>query len=192
MLSIWRLITVVDHRAATFPEKDPTWYAPISILLAALEIDIASICASVPIFWPVLERHFGRIFITQEVVVTREDRWPATYTDDRSELTGRLNHSRSASERWSSASPTTRGPRDEPLRGGVCTGALGSHKGRWKCEDHGRLPEQAADGPAEVVETCVTACNDTPIWFGKGAIGATGVTGAIGSSFLFFLSKIQF
>ncbi len=65
-LSIWRLVTIVEHRAATFPDIDPTWYAPISLVLAALEINVASVCASVPVFWPMLEKHFGKIFITHE------------------------------------------------------------------------------------------------------------------------------
>ena len=98
MFSIWRLITVVQHRAATFPDQDPTWFAPVSIVIAALEIDFASMCASVPVFWPVLEKQFGRIFITQEVVVTREARWPTMYGDDRSELTRTIEYSRDASE----------------------------------------------------------------------------------------------
>ena len=88
----------MEHRAATFPDQDPTFFAPISIVIAALEIDFASMCASVPVFWPVLEKQFGKIFITQEVVVTREARWPAMYGDDRSELTRTVEYSRDASE----------------------------------------------------------------------------------------------
>ncbi|KAH8896470.1 hypothetical protein GQ53DRAFT_838575 [Thozetella sp. PMI_491] len=93
--SVWRLVTVIEHKAATYPEVDPTWYAPVSLVLAALELDVASICASVPVFWPVIERHFGKIFITQEVEVTREARWTAHELDDRSELTGQGGQYRS-------------------------------------------------------------------------------------------------
>ncbi len=67
-----------------YPAQDPTWYAPITILLAALEVDMASICASVPIFWPVIEQQFGKIFITQEVKITSEERWQTTFTDNQS------------------------------------------------------------------------------------------------------------
>ncbi|KAH6659913.1 hypothetical protein BKA67DRAFT_641088 [Truncatella angustata] len=81
MLAIWRLATIIDHQAATWPTHDPTWYGPISIILAVLEVDFAAICASTPIFWPVLEERWGSIFITQEIKITREDRY--TDVDDR-------------------------------------------------------------------------------------------------------------
>jgi hypothetical protein len=73
-LSIWRLQTIVQHQAGNWPTHDPTWYGPISLLLAALEVNCASICASVPIFWPMISPYFGAIFITQEVTVEHEYR----------------------------------------------------------------------------------------------------------------------
>ncbi|KAK9423793.1 hypothetical protein SUNI508_03809 [Seiridium unicorne] len=73
-LSIWRLQTLVEHQAGRYPTHDPTWYGPISLLLATLECDCASICASVPIFWPVLSPYLGAIFVTQEVSVEHEYR----------------------------------------------------------------------------------------------------------------------
>ncbi len=74
-----------------YPAVDPTWYAPITIVLAALEVNMASICASVPVFWPVIEQQFGKIFITQEVKVTSEERWQPRFQDEESltELTTR-------------------------------------------------------------------------------------------------------
>ncbi|KAK7926489.1 hypothetical protein PG985_003487 [Apiospora marii] len=68
-LSIWRLQTIFEHKAGWFPTHDPTWYGPISILLGVLEINVASICASVPIFWPVVAPYLGSIFVTHEVSV---------------------------------------------------------------------------------------------------------------------------
>ncbi len=53
---------------------DATWYAPDTILLAVLEVTLASICASVPIFWPVLTQQVIRIFVTKEVEITHNDR----------------------------------------------------------------------------------------------------------------------
>lgn len=78
VFSVWRLATIVEHKAATYPVRDPTWYGPISILLAILEVDAASICASVPVFWPAISNHFGRIFVTQEINITHEDRYELT------------------------------------------------------------------------------------------------------------------
>ncbi|KAI0376776.1 hypothetical protein F5Y04DRAFT_285577 [Hypomontagnella monticulosa] len=69
-LTIWRLATLVEHRAATSPTFDPTWYGPISIILGVLEVNIASICASVPIFWPCLKARLDEIFVTREVTIT--------------------------------------------------------------------------------------------------------------------------
>ncbi|KAI0159273.1 hypothetical protein BJ166DRAFT_327327 [Pestalotiopsis sp. NC0098] len=73
-LSIWRLQTLVEHQAGRYPTHDPSWYGPISMILATLECDCASICASVPIFWPVLSPYLGAIFVTQEVSVEHEYR----------------------------------------------------------------------------------------------------------------------
>ncbi|KAI0844263.1 hypothetical protein F5Y00DRAFT_249097 [Daldinia vernicosa] len=96
VFAIWRLVTLVEHRVATIPTRDPTWYGPISIVLAVLEVDAASICASVPIFWPVLRNlDWGKIFVTQEVDITRETRY---MEDDEDRLTHGTTHSRAGSE----------------------------------------------------------------------------------------------
>lgn len=42
------------------------------IILSCLEIDFAIICASMPIFWPIIERSFAAIFVSYEVDVTEE------------------------------------------------------------------------------------------------------------------------
>ncbi len=39
-----------------------------------LEINVASICASVPIFWPIIRPFFGAILVTREFSVKHEDR----------------------------------------------------------------------------------------------------------------------
>ncbi|KAI1210635.1 uncharacterized protein F4807DRAFT_54150 [Annulohypoxylon truncatum] len=75
LISIWCLQTIVDHKAGTYPVLDPTWYGPKSIILAALEVDLASICASIPTFWPHLSQTLlGSIFVTQEVHITHQHR----------------------------------------------------------------------------------------------------------------------
>lgn len=54
---------------------DPTWYGPTPIVLAALEVDVATICASLPVFWPVLQNiDMSQILVTKEVKVTLEHR----------------------------------------------------------------------------------------------------------------------
>ncbi|KAI2470664.1 hypothetical protein F4781DRAFT_164982 [Annulohypoxylon bovei var. microspora] len=96
VFATWRLVTIIEHQVATWPTRDPTWYGPISIVLAVLEVDAASICASVPIFWPVLRKlDWGKIFVTQEVNITRETRY---MDDDEDRLTRDTTHSRTGSE----------------------------------------------------------------------------------------------
>jgi hypothetical protein len=51
---------------------DPTWDNATTAGLACLEADLASVCAALPVFWPVLTTTWGRIFVTTEVSVTRE------------------------------------------------------------------------------------------------------------------------
>ena len=55
------------------PNYDPSWSGPGSLILATLEVDIASICASVPIFWPVFSSRFLEVFVVSEVTVERSD-----------------------------------------------------------------------------------------------------------------------
>ncbi|KAJ1329264.1 hypothetical protein MN608_05997 [Microdochium nivale] len=73
-ISIWRLGSIIEHRAATWPVMDPTWYACSAIVLAVVEVDMASMCASIPVFWPVLQEGWGRIFVTHEIEVVHESR----------------------------------------------------------------------------------------------------------------------
>ncbi|KAK2614736.1 hypothetical protein N8I77_001541 [Diaporthe amygdali] len=75
IFSIWRLASIVETRAATSPTFDPTWYGPTPIVLAALEVDVATICAALPVFWPVLSQiDMSQILVTHEVKVTLEHR----------------------------------------------------------------------------------------------------------------------
>ena len=76
LVSIFRLQGLLEHRATTYPTFDPTWYAPSVIVLGCIEVDIASICASAPVFWPVLSAQVTKIFVTQEIEIIREDRSP--------------------------------------------------------------------------------------------------------------------
>ncbi|RYO80256.1 hypothetical protein DL762_007743 [Monosporascus cannonballus] len=78
ILSIWRLQTIAQSKAATYPVLDPTWYGPKSIVLAAIEVNLASICASIPVFWPMISQALStraaKIFVTQEGHVVHQHR----------------------------------------------------------------------------------------------------------------------
>ena len=75
-LSVWRVYETIIYRGGWVPTRDPTWYGPKSILLIILEVNVASICASVPIFWPVLRDKLGalHVFVTHEFSVNYEAR----------------------------------------------------------------------------------------------------------------------
>ena len=74
-LSVWRVAETIYYKTGYYPTHDPTWYGPKSILLIVLEVNIASICASVPIFWPVIAPYLGNIFVTREFTVKTETVW---------------------------------------------------------------------------------------------------------------------
>jgi hypothetical protein len=69
MISVWRLYSIVDHSAGLSPYPDFTWWTPVSIILSCLEIDLAVICASMPIFWPVIQKSLTAIFVSHEIEV---------------------------------------------------------------------------------------------------------------------------
>lgn len=62
------------------------------ILLSCLEIDLAIMCASMPIFWPIIEKSFTAIFVQYEVNVTEER------VNDEYGLAYELEHSKSRRE----------------------------------------------------------------------------------------------
>ncbi|KAH7084880.1 hypothetical protein BKA63DRAFT_4610 [Paraphoma chrysanthemicola] len=71
-MSIWRLYQISLNQAGTYPYVDFTWWSPLMIIPSCLEIDLAIICASIPIFWPVIEKSLSAIFVSYEVNVSEE------------------------------------------------------------------------------------------------------------------------
>lgn len=94
MLSIWRLQSIVETRAATLPTFDPTWYGATPIVLSSMEVNLATVCASLPVFWPVLKKTLSPyIMVTHEVKVTRELRRWEDEDGDNVELRHQTGHS---------------------------------------------------------------------------------------------------
>ena len=62
---------------------DPTWNEPEATLLSFIEVYLAAITASTPIFWPVLTEQLSKIFVMYEFEVSSEFRNPG---DDEVEL----------------------------------------------------------------------------------------------------------
>ncbi|KAJ4987283.1 hypothetical protein SVAN01_07294 [Stagonosporopsis vannaccii] len=108
LLSVWRLYTIVTNDAGLSPYPDFTWWTPISIILSCLEIDLAITCASMPIFWPVIQKSLSAIFVSHqiEVVETRIEGQGLAYE---------LEHTKSRGTRSSSGTSThelTNNPED--------------------------------------------------------------------------------
>ncbi|KAK6222013.1 hypothetical protein LQW54_001236 [Pestalotiopsis sp. IQ-011] len=87
-ISTWRLATLIDHQATTSPTFDPSWYSPISVILSIAEVNVATICASVPVFWPVLTSSLEEIFVTKEIQIVSETRGDEFELHSRSGSTG--------------------------------------------------------------------------------------------------------
>jgi len=73
-MSILRLWTTFRQRFDDPMTMDFTWWYPTPLTIACIEIDFAIICASIPIFWPVMVASLPQIFVTQEVHVTHHQR----------------------------------------------------------------------------------------------------------------------
>ena len=74
-MSILRLWMALRHKNDP-AALDFTWWYPGVMIFASLEVDFAIICASIPIFWPVIVDSLPQIFVTQEVRVTHHKRLP--------------------------------------------------------------------------------------------------------------------
>jgi hypothetical protein len=110
--SIWRLYSIVTTRAATTPYVDFTWWAPMSILLSCLEINLAIICASMPVFWPVIEKSVSAIFVTHEVHVTEHRRLEDNDDQDNYELVQSRSLGRTQSTKSGNSSQELQGQKD--------------------------------------------------------------------------------
>lgn len=80
--SVIRLVNLVETRAGTYPTLDPSWYGCTAAIVSALEVNIATICASLPVFWPVIKENIlGKIIVTYEVDVTHETRYSGGFNE---------------------------------------------------------------------------------------------------------------
>ncbi|KAJ8117651.1 hypothetical protein OPT61_g1187 [Boeremia exigua] len=73
-LSVGRVISLVINRAGTFPVLDMSYYAPLVYIFSVLEVNIAILCASIPIFWPMISSlAANKILVVNEIVVHVEE-----------------------------------------------------------------------------------------------------------------------
>ncbi|KAF2735823.1 hypothetical protein EJ04DRAFT_179467 [Polyplosphaeria fusca] len=66
-LAVARIIALAIRRAGTVPIFDPSYAAPAIYICSVLEVNIAILLASIPIFWPLVES-----FATNKILVVNE------------------------------------------------------------------------------------------------------------------------
>ncbi|OJD36364.1 uncharacterized protein BKCO1_12000177 [Diplodia corticola] len=110
-ISVARLASITETRAGTYPVTDPTWLATTSIVLSCLEVNIAVLCASIPIFWPLISAlTSGKIFVVDEVIVHTEEREQQRPDTPGSETELRTYHSRTSGRHTPDASKHYKDP----------------------------------------------------------------------------------
>jgi len=68
------MVALSEKRAGTVPIFDPTFATPLIYIFSVLEVNIAIVCASVPIFWPLVSSlAANKILVVQEIEI-RTDR----------------------------------------------------------------------------------------------------------------------
>ncbi|KAF2642350.1 hypothetical protein P280DRAFT_467718 [Massarina eburnea CBS 473.64] len=172
MTSIWRLYSIVLNRAATLPYIDFTWWAPITLILSCLEINLAIMCASMPVFWPHIEKSFTAIFVTREVHVTEHRRLDDEYELENGKSGTKRNGSMKSESGNSRESLTREISRDES-NGGSGDNGDSNAKRELRLSGHYRDPylmAQIDPFSAEAgsgiggVETNVDSNPDKPKW----------------------------
>lgn len=79
-LSLARIVALSYKRVGTTPVFDVTFYTPNVYIFSVLEIDVAILCASIPIFWPlVASLASNKILIVNEIEIRTERRSDAIH-----------------------------------------------------------------------------------------------------------------
>ncbi|KAJ4353045.1 hypothetical protein N0V95_003698 [Ascochyta clinopodiicola] len=64
------MVSLCINRAGTVPTIDMSYYTPIVYIFSVLEVNIAILCASIPIFWPMISSFAtDKILVVNEIVV---------------------------------------------------------------------------------------------------------------------------
>ncbi|KAH3913948.1 hypothetical protein HBI56_055710 [Parastagonospora nodorum] len=73
-LSVGRLISLSVNRAGTIPIIDMPYHTPLIYVFSVLEVNVAIIAASIPIFWPVIANMAtNKIWVVNEIEVRVEN-----------------------------------------------------------------------------------------------------------------------
>lgn len=78
------MVALGYNRAGTVPVLDMTFHTPVIILLGVLEVNLAIMAASIPIFWPLVAALTGnKIFVVNEVEIHVEQASRSSFGSDR-------------------------------------------------------------------------------------------------------------
>jgi hypothetical protein len=81
-LSIARMVSISIKRAGTVPIFDPTFATPLVYISSVLEINMTILCASIPIFWPlVVEGWRGKGILVVNEIEIRTDSYSSAALD---------------------------------------------------------------------------------------------------------------
>lgn len=68
------MISLSINRAGTVPVLDMTYHTPIVYIFSVLELNIAIIAASIPIFWPIIAEYAtNKIWVVNEIQIHIEE-----------------------------------------------------------------------------------------------------------------------
>ncbi|KAJ4982737.1 hypothetical protein SVAN01_11764 [Stagonosporopsis vannaccii] len=82
-VSIGRVISLCINRAGTVPIPDMSYHTPVVYIFSVLEVNIAILCASIPIFWPMISSLAGnKILVVNEIVVHVEEYPKSSFDGD--------------------------------------------------------------------------------------------------------------
>ncbi|KAF9697761.1 hypothetical protein EKO04_004531 [Ascochyta lentis] len=74
LMSIGRMIALCINRAGTVPILDMSYHTPVVYIFSVLEVNIAILCASIPVFWPIISSFAAnKILVVNEIVVHVEE-----------------------------------------------------------------------------------------------------------------------
>ncbi|KAF2864670.1 hypothetical protein BDV95DRAFT_445603, partial [Massariosphaeria phaeospora] len=69
-----RLWILASHTDTELRSADVTWWHPVVMLVSSLELNLALITASIPVFHVYLAKYLAQIFVTKEIIVQRHER----------------------------------------------------------------------------------------------------------------------
>jgi hypothetical protein len=69
-VALGRMIALSVNRAGTIPVIDMTYHTPVIYIFAVLEVNVAIIAASIPVFWPVIATlATNKIWVVNEIEI---------------------------------------------------------------------------------------------------------------------------